>query len=96
MYDQGYNMHTHTSHTDFSTDLSWEGQSLILWQEWRREGVGKGGLEGGKTVIKCCVEVQHMCTHTHTICVYTATTTLLETYIIDPYLLHTHTNTIIS
>ena len=60
------NMYTHTSHTDFSTDLSWDGQSLILWQQWRREGLRRGGLEGGKTVIKCCVEVQHMCTHTHT------------------------------
>jgi len=36
MYNQGYNVYTHTSHTDFSTDLSWDGQSLILWQQWRR------------------------------------------------------------
>ena len=27
MYIQGYSVHTHTSHTDFSTDLSWDGQS---------------------------------------------------------------------
>ena len=46
MYNQGYNVYTHTSHTDFSTDLSWDRQSLILWQQWRKEGVGKGGLEG--------------------------------------------------
>ena len=46
MYNQGYNVYTHTSHIDFSTDLSWDGQSLILWQQWRREGVGRGGLEG--------------------------------------------------
>ena len=49
MYNQGYNVYTHTSTTDFSTDLSWDGQSLILWQKWRREGVGRGGLEGGRT-----------------------------------------------
>ena len=56
MYNQGYNVYTHTSHTDFSTDLSWDGQSLILWQQWRREGVGRGGLEGREDrVIKCCV-----------------------------------------
>ena len=78
MYNQGYNGYTHTSHTDFSTDLSWDGQSLILWQQWRREGVGRGGLEGREEkVIKYCGEVEYTCTYTHTISVYTATTTLL-------------------
>ena len=66
MYNQGCNVYTHTSHTDFATDLSWDGQSLILWQpEWRREGMGRGGLEGRG--IKRCVKVQHTYTHTHTI-----------------------------
>ena len=56
MYNQGYNVYTHTSHTDVSTDLSWDGQSPILWQQWKREGLGREELEGreGK-VIKCCV-----------------------------------------
>jgi len=30
-------------YTDFSTNLSWDGQSTTLW---KREGVGRGGLEG--------------------------------------------------
>ena len=43
-------MYTHTSHTEVSTDLSWAAQSLILWQQWRRDGVGRGGLEGRESV----------------------------------------------
>ena len=36
----------HCCTTGLSTNLSWDGQSPILWQQWRREGVGWGGLEG--------------------------------------------------
>ena len=64
MYNQGYN--THTSHTDFSTDLSWDGQSLILWQQWRREGVGRGGLEGREDSHKVlCGSTAHVHTYTY-------------------------------
>ena len=42
MNNLGYNVYTHT---DVSTDLSWDGQSPILWQQWRRDEVGRGGLE---------------------------------------------------
>jgi len=64
MYNQGYN--THTSHTDFSTDLSWDGQSLILWQQWRREGVGRGGLEGREDSHKVlCRSTAHVHTYTY-------------------------------
>ena len=34
------------SHSGFLTDLSWNGQFLTLWQQWRREVEGKRGLEG--------------------------------------------------
>ena len=61
-------MYTHTSHTDFSTDLSWDGQSPILWQQGRREGVGRGGLEGREDrILKCSVEVYNTCMHIHTL-----------------------------
>ena len=47
-------MHTianrsYSVYTDISykcTYLSWDEQSLILWQQWRREGVERGQPEG--------------------------------------------------
>jgi len=36
---------TRPTHTDFCTDLSWDGQSAILQQQWRSDGVGRRGLE---------------------------------------------------
>ena len=30
MYNQGYNVYTHISHTDFSTDLSWNGLCVCV------------------------------------------------------------------
>ena len=53
-------MYTHTSHTDFSTDLSWDGQSLILWQQWKREGVGR---EDSHKVL--CGSTAHVHTYTY-------------------------------
>lgn len=35
-----------TSYSDLSTDLSQDGKSLILWQQWRKEGVKMAELEG--------------------------------------------------
>ena len=92
MYNQGYNVYTHTSHTDFSTDLSWDGQSLILWQQWRREGVGRGWLEGREDrVIKYCREVEYTCTYTAP---FQFTQQQLryyfETHISVPHVLHAH------
>ena len=86
MYNQGYNVYTHTSHTDFSTDLSWDGQSLILWQQWRREGVEREGLEGGKTVIK------FYSTHTHHLSLHSNNYTTNSRYIPtnSSYTIHTH------
>jgi len=67
MYDHGCNVYTQTSHTDLSTDLSWDRQSLILWQQWRREGVGRGRLEGRED----SHEMLHGSTHIHTYPNYT-------------------------
>ena len=36
-------MNSHTSHK-LSTDLSWDGMFLVLWQQWRKEEVGRGDL----------------------------------------------------
>ena len=43
----GYTIRCDQSHIThkLSTDLSWDGQSLILWQQWKREEVvGRGDL----------------------------------------------------
>ena len=91
-------MHTHTSHTDFSTDLSWDGQSLTLWQQWRREGVGRGGLEGSEDS-QSVVWKYSTCAHIYTLCEFTQqqltvllnyTQQIWDTYLSIPHLLHTH------
>ena len=38
-----HSVNSHTLHT-LSTDLSWDGQFLILWQQLRKEAVGRGDL----------------------------------------------------
>jgi len=58
--------------TDFSTDLSWDGQSSILWQQWKREGVERVGLEGRQDSDKVsCGSTESIHTNTY---YYTATT----------------------
>ena len=49
MYIQGYSVHTHTSHTDFSTDLSWDGQSRPNPVAAVEEGRGWEGRAGGRS-----------------------------------------------